>query len=93
MAMSKERTYGRDRKRESTYLDKETSEHFREFFRQRPWLDTKSKTIAAAVEFYMYWAEKCGLDEKHWPNLKHCEEARRELFGKAAEPQKRGSWH
>ena len=69
MKVDGERVYGSGRKRESTYLDKDLSVRFREFVKARPWLNTKSKTLAAAVEFYMYCAEKYGLDERHWPRI------------------------
>ena len=64
-----EHTYGGGRKRESTYLDRELSRRFREFYRQRPWLHTRSKTTEAAIEFYLHYAELYGLDERHWPNI------------------------
>lgn len=69
MKKTRERLYGGGRRRESTYLDKETSDRFRAFFCARPWLDTKSKTLEAAIEFYLFYAEKYGLDERHWPRI------------------------
>lgn len=64
-----EHVYGGGRKRESTYLNEELSNRFRAFFRARPWLHTKSKTMEAAISFYLHCAEKYGLDEDHWPKV------------------------